>query len=267
MRYLKLTLAYDGTDFAGWQVQPGRRTVQATLEAALQTITGEDLRAIASGRTDAGVHALGQVVSFRTECRLPPDVFRRALNGNLPHDMHVREVREAPEGFHAIRDAVGKRYRYVIQDGPQPDLFARNYVWRLPFTLDAAAMHAAAQLLLGTHDFSSFEASGAPRQSSVRTVTDIFAERREEKWSPHAPREATVSRSETTTLAGRIVIEVAANGFLYNMVRNIVGALFEIGRGTHPPAWLAEVLAAQDRQVAYPTAPPQGLFLVEVQYP
>ncbi len=248
MRYLMITLAYDGTDFAGWQVQPGRRTVQETLEAALTKIAGQATRAVASGRTDAGVHALGQVVSCKTPCRLPADVLRRALNGNLPRDVHVREVRDAPEGFHAIRDATGKRYRFVIQDGPEPDIFARRYAWRLPATLDAAAMHAAAQLLLGTHDFSSFEASGSPRKSSVRTVTDLFVARR---WEGES---------------GRIVIEVAADGFLYNMVRNIVGAVVEVGRGAQPVEWIGRVLAAHDRKVRYPTAPPEGLFLVQVDY-
>lgn len=247
MRSLKLTLAYDGTDFAGWQVQPGERTVQGVLEDALKTITGAEVRAVASGRTDAGVHALAQVVSVTTACRLPPDELRRALNGNLPRDVHVREVSEKHEGFHAIRDAVGKRYRYVIQDG-EPDIFIRRYAWQLPYPLDAEAMHAASQSLLGTHDFSSFEASGSPRKTAVRTVTDIFAARR---WEG---------------VTGRIAIEVAADGFLYNMVRNIVGALFEVGRGARPPAWIAEILAARDRKVKYPTAPPQGLFLVEVQY-
>jgi tRNA pseudouridine38-40 synthase len=248
MRYLKMTLAYDGTNYAGWQVQVGQATVQAALEAALKKITGENIRAIASGRTDAGVHALGQVVSFRTQAQLSPDVFCRALNGNLPHDIHVWEVLEAPESFHAIRDAVGKRYRYVIQDGPAPDIFARHYAWRIPHALDAEAMHAAAQLLLGTHDFSSFEASGSPRQNSVRTVTDLFVARR---WEG---------------VMGRIVIEIAADGFLYNMVRNIVGALYEVGRGEQPVDWISRILAGKDRRVRYPTAPPQGLFLVSVDY-
>jgi tRNA pseudouridine38-40 synthase len=262
MRYFKLTLAYDGTDYAGWQVQIGKPTVQAVLEAALKKITGENIRAVASGRTDAGVHALGQVVSFKTECRLPCDVLCRALNGNLPRDVHVWEAREMPEGFHAIRDAVGKRYRYVIQDGPAPDLFARRHSWRIPKTLDAEAMHAASQFLRGTHDFSSFEASGSPRKNSIRTVTDIVVVR---QGSPYAPLEAAISRSEMTTL-GRIIVEVAADGFLYNMVRNIVGAVVEVGRGAQPPEWIAHVLAAKNRQIRYSTAPPHGLFLVKVDY-
>jgi tRNA pseudouridine38-40 synthase len=285
MRYFKLTLAYDGTDFAGWQVQPGERTVQATLEKALHTITGEDIRAIASGRTDAGVHALGQAVSFRTECQLTSDVLCRALNGNLPHDMHVFDVREMPEGFHAIRDAVGKRYRYVIQDGPAPDIFARRYVWRIPQTLDARTMHAASQLLLGTHDFSSFEASGALRKSSVRTVIDVFVRRESDPrkisrgaLAPGSERHAIVETGNEepdasasrlivdTPAFGRIVLEIAADGFLYNMVRNITGALVEVGRGAQPVEWIAEVLAGRNRRVRYPTAPPQGLFLVEVYY-
>jgi tRNA pseudouridine38-40 synthase len=281
MRYFKLTLAYDGTSYAGWQVQVGKPTVQAVLEAALKKITGEDLRAVASGRTDAGVHALGQVVSFKTQSQMSCEVFCRALNGNLPRDVHVWDVREMPEGFHAIRDAIGKRYRYVIQDGPAPDLFVRHYSWRIPQTLDAEAMHAASQSLLGTRDFSSFEASGSPRKNSIRTVTDIFVVR--PRGSPHAPgrtalpgrhddgpegpsyTKADISGSGMNTL-GRLEIEVAADGFLYNMVRNIVGALVEVGRGAQPPEWIAQVLSAQNRQVRYPTAPPHGLFLVEVYY-
>lgn len=256
VRYLKLILAYDGADYAGWQVQLGKPTIQAALEAALRKITGEEIRAIASGRTDAGVHALGQAVSFRTACPLPCDVLRRALNGNLPRDIHVRDVREMPEGFHAIRDAVGKRYRYVIQDGPEPDIFLRRYAWRLPQTLNVETMQAASPLLLGAHDFSSFEAAGSPRKDSIRTVTDLLV-RREGERGPHAPPGAMVSP---------LVIEVAADGFLYNMVRNIVGALVEVGRGVQPVEWIGEVLASKSRQVRYPTAPPQGLFLVEVDY-
>jgi tRNA pseudouridine38-40 synthase len=247
MRTLKLTLAYDGTAYAGWQVQPGQRTLQGTLEAALAKITRETIRVTASGRTDAGVHALGQVVSFHTESSLPADVFQRALNAELPDDMVVLAAAEAPAGFHAIRDAVRKRYRYLLHDGRVSDVFRRHEVWHYREPLDAAAMHRAAQALLGKHDFRSFE-SAWQRTSSVRTIFDISVVR---------------GRSGDENL---IALEVEADGFLYNMVRAIVGTLVEVGRGTRGESWSAEVLAAQDRRTAGMTAPPQGLFLLRVEY-
>jgi tRNA pseudouridine38-40 synthase len=248
MRTFRLILSYDGAAYAGWQVQASARTIQAELEAALRQVTGEKIRAVASGRTDAGVHALGQVVSFSSDTRLPTDVLRKALDANLPKDIVVREVREAPAGFHAIRDALRKRYRYVVQDGPIRDVFSRAYAWCFPQRLDVQAMHAAAAVLLGRHDFASFEAAGSPRASSVRTIYELTVER------------------QGGDFLDRIVFEVEADGFLYNMVRNIVGSLVEVGRGRQAPAWIAEVLAARDRKLAGMTAPPQGLFLVSVDY-
>ena len=178
MRTLKLTLAYDGTAYAGWQFQPDQPTVQQTLETALEKVTGEQIRVLASGRTDAGVHALGQVVGFQTGSTLPPEVLRRAINANLPEDIAVLEVAEAPAGFHPTGSVRRKRYRYVIHDGPVRDVFARRYVWHyIHGRLDAAAMHRAAAALLGTHDFRSFETAGAERATSVRTVFDIRVER------------------------------------------------------------------------------------------
>jgi tRNA pseudouridine38-40 synthase len=248
VRTLKLTLAYDGTAYAGWQVQPGQRTLQETLEAALTNITGTAIRVTASGRTDAGVHALGQVVSFNTESTLPADVIQRALNAELPHDMAVLDAADAPPGFHAIRDAARKRYRYVLDDGPVPDVFRRHYAWHYRQRLDAAAMHRAAQPLLGTHDFRSFESAWPQRTSSVRTVFEISVAR-------------GLSGDENL-----IALEVEADGFLYNMVRAIVGTLVEVGRGSRSESWPAEVLAAQDRRVAGMTAPAHGLFLLRVEY-
>jgi tRNA pseudouridine38-40 synthase len=248
MRYFRLTLSYDGTRYAGWQVQANARTIQAEIEAALHTITGERHRAVASGRTDAGVHAFGQVVSFASGTHLAPHVLRKALDANLPRDIVPLEVVEAPPGFHAIRDAIRKRYRYVIQDGPIQDPFTRDYAWYFPQRLDVEAMRSAAQALVGTHDFSSFEASGSERATSVRTVTEL-----------------TVARHPSDFL-DRIVLEIEADGFLYNMVRNIVGSLVEVGRGKQPPAWIADVLPARNRKRAGMTAPPQGLFLVRVDY-
>jgi tRNA pseudouridine38-40 synthase len=247
-RWLKLTLAYDGTDFAGWQVQPGQRTVQSVLQQVLQKITGEELCAIASGRTDSGVHALGQVVGIVTTTSLAPDVLRRALNAELPEDVAVLSVEPAPEGFHAIRDAVRKLYRYHIHDGRVKEVFRRRTMWLWPTRLDDKRMHQAAQRLVGTHDFSSFESKGAPRDSSVRTIFDLSVVRGAGQGSDE------------------IVIEVEANGFLYNMARAVVGTLVEVGRGARPVEWPAEILARRDRNHTGQTAPPQGLFLVRVEY-
>ena len=178
MRTVKLTIAYDGTAYAGWQFQPHRPTVQQTLEAAIEKVTGRHSSTLASGRTDAGVHALGQVVGFRTDSALPPDVLLRALNANLPRDIAVLEAAEVPENFHAIAHAVRKRYRYVIHDGPVRDVFARHFVWHYSYgRLDAEAMQRAAAALVGRHDFSSFESSGAERKTSVRTVFELSVER------------------------------------------------------------------------------------------
>jgi tRNA pseudouridine38-40 synthase len=249
MRTYKLLVSYDGTNYFGWQAQKGHRTVQETIEAAIAKVTGQTLRILSSGRTDAGVHALGQVATFRIDTSLTPEILYRALNTVLPKDIAIHEVSEVHESFHPIRHADRKRYRYMIQNGPVRDVFRRNYCWYFNRgRLDAQAMHRAAQPLLGTHDFSSFETSGSPRKDSVRTIFDIFVRRgegEEQDW---------------------ITIEVEADGFLYNMVRVIVGTLVDVGRGMQPETWPAEVLSAADRRLAGPTAPPQGLFLVRVDY-
>ena len=248
VRTLKLTLAYDGTAYAGWQLQPGEPTVQGVLEAAMERITGARGRSLASGRTDAGVPALAQVVALRTESQLAPAVLRRALNANLPDDVAVLDVLEVDRSFHPIRDARGKRYRYLLHDGPIRDVFRRAYAWHFPSGLDAEAMDRAAAALHGCHDFRSFQTTGAPRRSTVRTIREIWVRRRP------APEEHLV------------VLEVEADGFLYNMVRAIVGTLVEVGRGAEPETWPGEVLAAADRTRAGPTAPPEGLFMVCVRY-
>jgi tRNA pseudouridine38-40 synthase len=248
VRTLKLTLAYDGTAYAGWQWQAGQRTLQGELEAALARVSGKSIRVTASGRTDAGVHALGQVVSFQLDGDMPSPVLQKALNAELPDDMAVLEVADARENFHAIRAAIRKRYRYVINDGRVRDVFRRQYAWHYRRRLDTDAMQRAASVLVGTHDFRSFETTGSERSSSVRTVYEISVARAGQ-GSPDL-----------------VTVEIEADGFLYNMVRSIVGTLVEVGRGVRTEVWPAEVLAARDRRAAGMTAPAQGLFLVSVQY-
>lgn len=245
MRNVKLTLSYDGTEFFGWQTQPGFRTVQATLEHAMAALTGAHSFANASGRTDTGVHAIGQVVNFKTASHLAPHVILRALNAHLPDDVVVKGTADADEEFDACRHAKRKLYRYVLHDGPVRDVFLRKYAWHVPYgRLDVDGMRTATRPLVGTHDFHSFETEWPNRQTSVRTITHL-----------------TVNRAGDC-----IWIDVEADGFLYNMVRSIAGTLVNVGRGYWPAERMAWILEAQDRRVAGPTAPPQGLFLVRVRY-
>jgi tRNA pseudouridine38-40 synthase len=244
MRNLKLVIAYDGTDFHGWQRQPGLRTVQETLESAIGQLTGTPPACNASGRTDAGVHAHGQVVHFLTASRHPAEVFVRALNALMPADVRVLHAEEVPQAFHATLDATSKRYRYSIDNTRFGDPFRRRHAWHVFQPLDAARMHEAARLLLGRHDFRSFETNWPNRTSSVRTIFD-----------------AAVARE-----GDGLAVEVEADGFLYNMVRSIAGTLVLVGQGKRPIDWVGEVLRARDRTRAGPTAPPQGLALLYVRY-
>lgn len=244
MRNLKLTLAYDGTDFNGWQTQPGFRTVQETLEQAIAKLTGAKVRANASGRTDTGVHAVGQVVNFYTDTHHTCDVLVRAINAHLPPDVVVSAVEDVPQAFDANRDAVRKLYRYVIHDGDVPNLFLRRYCHHTRHRLDDAAMKVAAVPLRGRHDFHSFETDWPNRMSSVRTITHLAVNRFGE-W---------------------IWIDVEADGFLYNMVRAIAGTLINVGRGYWPVEQVEQILNAEDRREAGPTASAQGLFLMRVTY-
>lgn len=245
LRNFKILLSYDGTEFRGWQTQPGYRTVQETLESALMQLTGETrVRVNASGRTDAGVHALGQVANFYSAMTVPFHKLLCAINAHLPDDIVVRSVEEVPHEFDANRDAVRKLYRYVIHDGPTPSPFLRKYCCLSKQSLDAGAMARAAVVLRGRHDFHSFETEWPNRMSSVRTITHL-----------------TVNRG-----GEYLWIDVEADGFLYNMVRAIAGTLMHVGRGHWPESKVAEILHAQDRVQAGPTAPAQGLFLVRVTY-
>lgn len=245
MHRLKLTVAYDGTDYAGWQFQPGQATIQGEMERAWREITGEVVRLTASGRTDAGVHALGQVVSVETASKLSPEQLQKGVNAKLPDGIVVVAAEPAGANFHATYDAVRKTYRYQIHNSRLRPLLDRRYVWHYPFAeLDIEAMRRGADAMIGRYDFACFETAGSQRATSIRTIT----------------------RMEVTREAERVSIQVQGDGFLYNMVRAIAGTLVEVGRGTRQPEWVAEVIASRDRRKAGPNAPALGLVLVEVEY-
>ena len=260
MPVFKLTLAYDGAEFSGWQAQPGRRTVQGELERAWLEITGETVRLNAAGRTDAGVHAAGQVVSVESATTIPPDSLVHALNSKLPDDAAVQLVELVADGFHATHDAKFKRYRYTIFNDARRPVFARKYAWHIPPPLDVAAMQAGGAQMIGTHDFACFQSVGSERESTIRTLFAVDV-------APLAPgssnRGPSVAAHEQNAL---VTIDVEGDGFLYNMVRTIAGTLVEVGRGKRPPEWVAEVIAAKDRCAAGQTAPAHGLCMQWVAY-
>ena len=244
-RVLRLLVAYDGTDFAGWQIQPGKRTVQGELQASLAALGDPGVFCLASGRTDSGVHAQGQVVGVRTTLALPPFRLKRAIQARLPEDIVIRSVADAPADFDATRQAIAKMYRYTIRHGSEPDVFSRKFALHHPGKLDVQAMAEGASFLLGTHDFRAFETRWPNRATSVRTIS-----------------RATVEGDQ-----GWICFEVESNGFLYNMVRSIVGTLLAIGRGFAPPESVRKVIESGKRSEAGPTAPAHGLCLIRVTYP
>jgi len=242
---IKCTVAYDGTLFSGYQVQPNKRTVQCELEAALAKLhKGDRIRVSASGRTDAGVHAIGQVIHFDTSMELPEDKWKLALNSLLPDDIVVKQTEEVALDFHARFDTVGKEYRYFIQLTKQRDPFKRNYAYQFAYPLNFAAISEAKQYLLGTHDFTSFCSARTEIEDRVRTLETI----------------------EFFEENGLLVFRFVGNGFLYNMVRILVGTLLEIGGGKREPYHLKEMLEKKDRRLAGKTAPGQGLYLWEVFY-
>ena len=249
-RTIRLTLAYEGTRYSGWQAQPGRATVQGMLAEAIRSVSGETVQPRGASRTDAGVHALCQVVAFTTQSGLDAAVWMRALNARLPADITVLEGHEAADGFDPVTAAVSKRYRYRIHDAPWRPVLQRHLVWRWKSGLDVEAMRAAATHLVGEHDFTSFETTPSTRRSKVRTI-----------------HEAVVFRhSGYDDAAGAEVwIEVVGNGFLYNMVRIIAGSLVMVGSGKRTPEWLRTAIDAKSRPAAGPTAPPQGLVLVSIE--
>ena len=251
MRNLKLTLAYDGSEFSGWQVQPETATIQGTLASAIGRVTGENVLPQGSGRTDAGVHALAQVATFATESVIPAENLVVALNDALPAAIRVLRVEEAVAEFHARRSAKAKTYHYRLYRGGICPPFLARYVWHYPYPLDEAAMGAAAEWVVGEHDFTSFAAVNA------------------EKGIPQKGREQNVRRIFSSCFERRgeeLVYTVRGNGFLHHMVRNLVGTFVLAGKGTLAPGDISRILEARNRAAAGATAAASGLYLVDVEY-
>jgi tRNA pseudouridine38-40 synthase len=245
MATFKLTLEYDGGGLVGWQRQRSGASIQALVEDAAAALDGRRVAATAAGRTDAGVHALGQVVGLALERAIEAPALVKALNARLPDSVRVVAAAEVPSSFHARFDARSKTYRYRIWNAEIASPFERRYAWHIGGALDVAAMDRAAGVLCGRRDFAAFQAAGRVPASSVRHVMA-----------------SSVARGERSL----ITYDVIADGFLRHMVRNIVGTLVEVGRRRRPPEWMAEVLASRDRSRAGQTAPPEGLFLMRVEY-
>jgi len=261
-RTLKIVLAYDGTDLVGWQRQPAGVSVQARLEDALSAIEGRPVPVVGAGRTDAGVHALGQVASCRIDHQLPVAQLAAALNAMLPVDIRVLEVVEVGDTFHARYGARLKTYRYLLLNSAVVSPFERRYVWHVPQPLDVGAMAAGAGYLEGEQDFAAMRAAGSATRTTVRRLTAATVR---QSTSAEVVGGSLALRSDGGP--GRIIVfEFTGTGFLRHMIRNAVGTLVEIGLGKRGPAWMAEVLASGDRAQAGPTAPAQGLFLVSVGY-
>jgi tRNA pseudouridine38-40 synthase len=244
-RNIRLLLEYDGTRYHGWQRQKNALTIQEVVETALERLTGGPLTLHASGRTDAGVHALGQVANFLTDSPLPLKAFLHGLNSMLPPDIAVLAAEEAPEGFHARKSARAKIYEYRILNRPSRSPLQHHYAWWLSHPLNLPAMAEAAAMLVGEHDFTAFRAAGSDNLNPVRRVLEA-------RWQPHP--------------GGRLHFSITANGFLRGMVRSLVGTMVEIGQDKRPPSDLADLLRTGHRHLAGPTAPAHGLYLVEVKY-
>ncbi len=254
MRNIKLTIEYDGTNYCGWQIQkvcdasPGgakiKKTIQGTIERTLEKILKEKIALIGSGRTDSGVHALAQVANFRTNSKIAPLNLKAALNSNLPADIRIKSAVKADLAFHSRFQAKSKLYRYRILNKNIPSVFARNYCHFIPYFLDWRMMQGEGRALVGRHNFSSFQAKDKKERNPFRTVKKLRTFRKN----------------------GEILIDIESNGFLYNMVRNIVGTLIEAGRGKLDKGAVKEILEKKDRKFAGPTAPAKGLCLVKVKY-
>jgi len=249
MRNLKLVLAYDGTEFSGWQVQPGAATIQGTLASAIGRVTGEKVLPQGSGRTDAGVHALGQVATFITQSPIPPENLVVAMNDVLPSTIRVLSAVEAPAEFHARKSARAKTYRYRIYRGAICPPFLARYVWHHPYPLDEDQMREVAPLIVGEHDFTSFAAVDPERgqEADLSNLRQIFGSRWERQDD-------------------EFVYTVRGNGFLHHMVRNLVGTFLLVAKGTLKASDLARIMEARSRSAAGATAPASGLCLVSVEY-
>ena len=241
----KLTIEYDGTNYHGWQRQPNSPSVQQTIEAAVETMTHRKITLIGSGRTDAGVHALGQTANFACETRLEPHELQKGLNSLLPDDIVIRQCLPVSPQFHARYDVKSKRYRYCILNRALPAAIGRQYAWWIRSELDIGAMQQAADLIVGEHDFKAFKASDSPRAHTRRHILQA-------RWAHQE--------------SDRLTFDICANGFLRYMVRNIVGTLVEVGRNKITPVQFREILNSMDRAQAGATAPAHGLFLIEVSY-
>ena len=244
MRNIKLTISYDGTNYRGWQVQARGKTVQGEIERALLNISGKKHGVHGAGRTDSGVHANAQVAHFKTALSIPEKNIPLALNSVLPEDIAVIRASYVNDDFHARFDARSKHYRYHVYNSRRRDPFKERYSWRVPYELDVPLMRKEAGALIGRHDFKAFQARDKRERTSVRNI----------------------SRLCVTRKRSSVIIDISADGFLYNMVRNIVGTLIDTGRGYLPGGSMKKILKSRDRTKAGPTAPARGLFLVNIRY-
>jgi len=268
-RNIMLTIAFEGTRYCGWQLQPDAPTVQEFVERATEKLTGTHHRVLCASRTDSGVHALGQVASFQTECTIPAAKFRRGLQRFLPPDITIVQSQEVSPEFHATYSAIRKRYRYLLFDGEVMPPFLRHLACHHRSELNVDAMRQALPFLLGTHDFRCFETQYPNKATSVRTILEATLQRVPvwAMWNSGLDWTPVDGRPRQDPALPLICFEIMADGFLYNMVRAIVGTLIQVGRGQKPPEHLAEVIASQDRANAGTTVPAQGLYLVQVDYP
>ena len=244
MRNIKLTIEYDGKEFNGWQKQPNKLNIQGTIEQAIKQITGEDVELNASGRTDAGVHAIGQVANFKTNSKIPTEKIPIALNTKLKRSIVIKKAEEVDERFHSRLNCKKKTYRYVINNSPEGTAIYRNLETHIPQKLDVEKMKKAVKYFEGEHDFKAFKASGTSSKSSVRTIYN----------------------AEVYDEGDRVFIELTGNGFLYNMVRIIAGTLVDVGIGKIEPNEIPEIIKMQRRENAGKTLPPNGLYLMKVMY-
>ena len=244
MRNIKLTIEYDGTNFSGWQIQKDKRTIEEELETALAKILKEEVKVIGSGRTDAGVHAMGQVANFKTDKTIKPEELQAALNTMLPYDIVVLNVEDVDESFNARISAKAKHYRYVINNAKFPSALNANREYHYKYFLDTEAMQLAANDLKGKHDFKAFMAAGSTVKDTEREIYDI----------------------QVARLGNRVIIDVVGNGFLYNMVRIIAGTLIDVGSGKLDICVIKNMIETGDRNLGGRTVAPEGLFLVNVAY-